>query len=88
MKMNAQVMLRVNVPFEYEIEELLITTEIIDGRERIRDHKAYEQQLATVESQRIKAAMHAESNLVDHLTHALPRGVSLVEAVIEEVSEA
>ena len=88
MKMQAQIMLRVLVPFEHDISTLEPNLGMNEfGRETLIDPMAHEEQAALISIQRIDAARYAEETLVNQLAVSLPDNVDVVEASVEEVTE-
>jgi hypothetical protein len=87
MKMKGQIMLRLEVPFEYEIDTLEVKTHRVDSREVLVDPQAHEKLSDVVEEQRINASKYAESELVEALKASLPDDIKVLETVVEEVSE-
>jgi len=82
--MEARVRLIVNVPFQVDVESSPEIRLNDDGE--LIDREAHETTHERIADQRIAAAKHAESELVDQLRAMLPQG-ALVEALIEEVRE-
>lgn len=87
MKMKGQIMLRLEVPFEYEIDTLEVKIHRVDNREVLVDPQAHEQLADTISEQRINAAKYAESEVVSQLKSLLPNSITVLETVVEEVGE-
>lgn len=87
MKMKGQIMLRLEVPFEYEIDTLEVKTHRVDNREILVDPAGHEQLADTIAEQRINASKYAESEVVSQLKSCFPDSIKVLDAVVEEVSE-
>lgn len=82
--MEARVRLIVNVPFQADVESSPEIRLNEDGE--LIDRDLHETTHVRISDQRIAAAKHAETELIDKLRAMLPQG-ALIEAVVEEVHE-
>lgn len=88
MKMKAQIMLRLEVPFEYDVDVLEVNTHSDGNRTVLVDPVGHERLADAVTEQRINAAKYAEKDLISKLSSTLPKNINILETAIEQVSEA
>jgi hypothetical protein len=90
MKLEAVIMTRTVVPFNYNASSLDVDSHLEENEEGkmvVADREKLESEMADIEKSRLAAAEHANTVLVEALKKAIGKKGEIIEVVVEEVRE-